>query len=49
MTPPTALPSGLTRISGDGDNGVWETSGFSGAANPITIHYNGGIGGLTVR
>jgi hypothetical protein len=43
------LPGNLTRISGNDDHGVWETAGFSGATNPITIHYNGGIGGLTVR
>jgi hypothetical protein len=40
-------------VSGDesptGVNGVWESSSFEGAAAPITIQYNGGVGDLTVQ
>ena len=43
------LPNSLARLSGSDNDGVWETANFSDAAHPITIHYNGGIGGLTVR
>lgn len=43
------LPGDLVRISGQDHEGVWETDGFSQAELPITIEYNGGVGGLTVR
>jgi len=34
---------------GIGKNGVWETANFATAAQKITIHFDGGIGQLTVR
>ncbi len=43
------------RVSGNnsdwglGKNGVWETANFASASQKITIHYDGGIGQLTVR
>ncbi len=44
-----AVPDSFTRVGGDGDNGAWETEGFSSADRRIEIVYNGGIGGLTIR
>jgi len=44
-----SLPGNLVRISGEEDEGVWETEGFSQAELPITIEYDGGVGGLTLR
>lgn len=43
------VPGSLTLVSGDGDNGVWESEGFSSADRRIEIIFNGGVGGLTVR
>lgn len=43
------VPGSLTLVSGDGDNGIWESEGFSGADRRIEISYNGGVGGLTIR
>jgi hypothetical protein len=34
---------------GIGKSGVWETTNFASASQKITIHYDGGIGQLTVR
>jgi len=45
-----AVPASFTRISGGDDNtGTWETAAYSSAERRITIDYNGGVGGLTVR
>ncbi len=44
-----SVPGWLSRVSGDADNGVWETENFSGAENQISIQFDGGIGGLTIR
>lgn len=47
--------SRFQRVSGSGGdwglgkNGVWETANFAAAAQKIVIHYDGGIGQLTVR
>jgi hypothetical protein len=43
------LPDSFTRISGQGRDGIWETPGFDRAEVTVTIDYNGGAGGLTVR
>ncbi len=42
-------PGWLALVSGDDDDGVWETEGFSRADSRITITFDGGIGGLTIR
>lgn len=42
-------PGWLHQISGDDDNGVWESDGYSTADSRITITFNGGIGGFTIR
>jgi hypothetical protein len=31
------LPDGLTRVSGSGDEGVWQTAGFDSAANGVDL------------
>lgn len=47
--------SNLRQIKGDnggfglGKSGVWETENYATAAQKITIHYDGGVGQLTVR
>lgn len=48
------LPSSYTRISGDsekfvGESGVWQTDNYEGADQRITIEFEGGVGGLTIR
>ncbi|MCC6801693.1 MAG: hypothetical protein IT319_02320 [Anaerolineae bacterium] len=45
------VPGNFTRISGEDNNGVWETAGYRNAPSDarITIEVEGGIGGLTVR
>ena len=44
-----SVPGWLAQVSGDDDNGVWETENFSSAETPIRIQFDGGIGGLTIR
>ncbi|MBN2471302.1 MAG: hypothetical protein JXN59_11300, partial [Anaerolineae bacterium] len=45
-----SVPRGYTQISSrDDDIQVWETDGFAQADETITILYEGGIGGLTIR
>lgn len=48
-----SVPSGYTRVSGSdqtvGENGVWESANFDSEARHITIRFEGGVGGLTVR
>ena len=41
--------SGHNNDWGLGKDGVWETANYSTASQKITIHYDGGIGQLTVR
>lgn len=48
------VPSWLVRVSGGDDNlvgesGTWESANFDAAERQITIDFNGGTGGLTVR
>lgn len=48
------VPSSYNRVDGKddnfvGENGTWETTGFASAENQITINFEGGTGGLTVR
>jgi len=45
------VPGSFTRISGQDNDGVWETAGYSSSPSDerITIQVDGGIGGLTVR
>jgi hypothetical protein len=45
------VPNGWERISGENDNGVWQTADYASASAGarITIDYNGGVGGLTIR
>jgi len=38
-----------TRISGEGDNGVWESEAYDDAANRIEITVDGGVGNFTLR
>ena len=47
------VPPHFDQIRGDdravGEQGTWETPNFDGAARRITIEFDGGVGGLTVR
>lgn len=48
------LPASYTRLNGDenqfvGENGVWQSPDFADAARQIIIHYQGGVGSLTVK
>lgn len=48
------VPSAYTRLSGDngkpmGEDGIWQSDNFDGAARQIVIHFEGGVGGLTIR
>lgn len=48
------LPANFQRISGGegefvGANGVWQTAEFDDSAEQIIIHFEGGVGDLTVR
>lgn len=44
------VPSRLSRVSGEGSTGVWETPGFESAANQITIVVTSvGVGSFTLR
>ncbi|MDX2139350.1 MAG: LiaF-related protein [Chloroflexota bacterium] len=38
-----------TRISGEGDNGVWESESYDDATNRIEITVDGGVGNFTLR
>ena len=48
-----SVPAWLTRVSGeDGglrEQGVWESADYAGAERQISIRYDSGVGGLTVR
>jgi len=47
------VPSSYSKVSGDnktvGEEGVWQTSNFDASKRQITIHFDGGVGNLTVR
>ncbi len=45
------MPSFLRRVSGENDNGVWESESYASASptERLSIRYSGGVGGLTVR
>jgi predicted membrane protein len=43
------VPGSFARVSGENNDGTWETAGFASASARITIVYNGGVGGLTIR
>jgi hypothetical protein len=47
------LPDNYARVSGGqtptGESGAWESGTFPGATDPIVIHYEGGMGELTVQ
>jgi predicted membrane protein len=43
------VPGGYTRISGEGDNGVWESEAYQDAAVRIEITVDGGVGNFTLR
>jgi hypothetical protein len=47
------FPERFARVKGGDDfiskSGVWETAGFALASQQITVHFNGGVGGLKVR
>ncbi len=44
------VPGSFTRTSGGDDHeGTWETAAYASAERRITIDYDGGVGGLTVR
>jgi hypothetical protein len=43
------VPSRFDRVSGSGNTGTWETSNFAEAEHRITIDFEGGVGGFTVR
>ncbi|MEZ4669491.1 MAG: DUF5668 domain-containing protein [Anaerolineae bacterium] len=47
------VPANYTKVSGSdqtvGENGVWETDNFNGSSRQISIRFEGGVGGLTIR
>ena len=47
------VPSSYTKISGDGKpvgrEGVWQSNNFDTAKRQIIIHFEGGVGNLTVQ
>lgn len=48
------VPSGFTRTSGSDEqflssSGIWETPGYDSASRQISIRFEGGVGGLTIR
>ncbi|MFN8374973.1 MAG: hypothetical protein U0694_19120 [Anaerolineae bacterium] len=43
------VPAGYTLTSGNDNDGVWQSGDYNNDARQITIHYEGGVGGLTVR
>lgn len=43
------VPSDWSRISGSDNDGVWESPSYGDATSEITISFDGGVGGLTVR
>jgi predicted membrane protein len=42
------VPSDYARISGDDDDGVWQSANYTDSTRQISIRYDGGVGGLTV-
>jgi hypothetical protein len=43
------LPAGYSLVSGEDHDGVWQSGDYMSDARQITIHYEGGVGGLTIR
>ncbi|MEO8609880.1 MAG: DUF5668 domain-containing protein [Chloroflexota bacterium] len=48
------VPTNFASVSGDthkfvGEDGVWESAGFENSDRPIVIHYEDGVGTLTVK
>jgi hypothetical protein len=48
------LPANYASVDGKaskfvGEDGVWETAGFDNSDRPIIIHFEGGVGSLTVQ
>jgi hypothetical protein len=43
------VPSDYERISGDDNDGVWQSAHYGDSERQIIIRYDGGVGGLTVR
>jgi hypothetical protein len=48
------LPANYASVGGDadkfvGEDGVWESAGFDESDRQIIIHFEGGVGSLTVR
>lgn len=43
------FPTGLERVNGDEEQGIWQTSDFDTADVQITIVFSGGIGNLIVQ
>lgn len=45
------VPAGFIRVSGQDNNGVWETASYGAASSDerIILRVEGGVGGLTVR
>jgi hypothetical protein len=48
------LPGSYNRTGGDsekfvGDSGVWQTDNFENTDQKITVEFDGGVGGLTIR
>lgn len=39
----------FTHVSGDGDEGVWETAGYKNTADPLDLIINVGAGSVTIR
>jgi len=48
-----SVPSDYQRVSGNdeaiGDSGVWQSPNFEESSRQIVIHFDGGVGGFTVR
>jgi hypothetical protein len=48
------VPGNYQRVSGDesdfvGERGVWQSDSFENASQQITIEFDGGVGGLTIK
>jgi hypothetical protein len=43
------IPADYTRTDGDDNDGTWQSGDYNNDARQITIHYEGGIGTLTIR
>jgi predicted membrane protein len=43
------VPSDYAQVSGDDNDGVWESPAYNSDARQVNISFNGGIGGLEIR